>query len=124
MSARDHARKSQGPASRAKVAKVVELAPRRTAARQRACRARLAHGMETSRRAFQRLIQAGLVFTRRGTRVGRELLLAHQKLQDAADRFDRQASCADDPLLAEIDRLLLRSERLTSQTLDLVASRR
>lgn len=64
---------------------VVSLAAVRDRQRLGQYRERVQHALQRNRRAVQRLHDSGLIFTRHGTRVGRELLLTHQRLLRVAD---------------------------------------
>jgi len=44
---------------------------------------------EANRRALGRLFQSGLIYSRAGSRLGRDLLLAHQHLLKVADLLSR-----------------------------------
>lgn len=68
-----------------------------------------------NREALQRLFESGLVFTRHGTQVGRELLQAHRHLLRVCDMISRGAGQppvktslpkAGDTLVIEIESLL------------------
>jgi hypothetical protein len=79
-------------------AAVVDLADARDGRRLRDLRVRLRAGMERNKRALARLFQSGLVYTRTGARLGRELLLAHQHLLRAGDvlaRLDEAGNAHD-----------------------------
>jgi len=75
-----------------------------------------------NRKALARLFQTGLVFTRQGARLGRDLLLAHQHLLRVADLLERiaemPATSAEDAaaLYGEAQGLLARTTELTSRT--------
>ncbi|MBX5483356.1 MAG: hypothetical protein IRZ16_16165 [Myxococcaceae bacterium] len=68
------------PSSKPRIAEVVDLAKIRANTRLVACRKRIARAQETNKRALTRLFNAGLLFTKEGTRIGRDLLLAYQQL--------------------------------------------
>ena len=102
---------------------VVDLGAAREARRLREFQAR-AHAVdELNRKALARLYQSGLVFTRQGARLGRDLLLAHQHLLRVGDLLIRigeltgPAAAADaETLYAEAHELLARIGKLTSRT--------
>jgi hypothetical protein len=78
---------------------------------------------DLNRRALSRLFQGGLVFTRQGARLGRDLLLAHQHLLRVSDLLVRigelrgPAAPADaEALYEEAHDLLARTTRLTSRS--------
>jgi hypothetical protein len=55
--------------------------------------------LETNRKALAHLFQQGLIYTRHGARLGRDLLFAHQQLLKVSD------------LLAQVDLLMLGGKR-------------
>jgi hypothetical protein len=68
---------------------VVDLARARDARRLRDLVARCRAVDELNRRSLARLFQSGLVYTRQGARLGRDLLLAQQHLLRASDLLCR-----------------------------------
>ncbi len=68
---------------------VVDLALARDARRLRDFQARCRGVDEVNRKSLSRLFQTGLIFTRHGARLGRELLLAHQHLLRVTDLLAR-----------------------------------
>jgi hypothetical protein len=70
---------------------VVDLARARDARRLRELVARCQAVDDMNRKSLARLFQSGLVFTRQGARLGRDLLLAHQHLLRASDLLVRIA---------------------------------
>ena len=108
-------------------AAVVDLADVRDGRRLRDLRSRLRAGLERNKRALARLFQSGLVYTRAGSRLGRELLLAHQhllkagdllaRIDDAAGRGEPQAA----PLAAQVAAMLDRTEELSARSDGLLA---
>ncbi|ACG75049.1 conserved hypothetical protein [Anaeromyxobacter sp. K] len=101
---------------------VVDLAQARESRRLRELQARCRGVDEVNRRGLSRLFQSGLIFTRQGARLGRDLLLAHQHLLRVADLLARigelpaeEAGDAD-PLYAEAQSLLARTTELTART--------
>ena len=107
----------------AATAAVVDLAAAREARRLHDFQARCRAVDDLNRKALSRLFQSGLVYTRQGARLGRDLLLAHQHLLRVADLLLRigelsgPASTRDaEPLYDEARDLLARTSRLTSRT--------
>jgi hypothetical protein len=68
---------------------VVDLADARDDRRLRDLRSRLRANVDRNKRALARLFHSGLLYTRTGARLGRELLLAHQHLLRAGDLLER-----------------------------------
>jgi hypothetical protein len=102
---------------------VVDLCAAREARRLREFRARTQAVDELNRKALARLYQTGLVYTRQGARLGRDLLLAHQHLLRVGDLLLRigelagPATTADaEAFYAEARDLLARTSKLTSRT--------
>src|SRR5512138_3665538 len=99
---------------------VVDLARARDAKRLREIQARCRSVDEVNRRSLGRLFQSGLVFTRQGARLGRDLLLAHQHLLRVSDLLARiqelpEGAPGDDAtaLYEEAQALLARTTELT-----------
>jgi hypothetical protein len=102
---------------------VVDLSAARDARRLREFQARCRTVDDLNRKALARLFQTGLLYTRQGARLGRDLLLAHQHLLRVADLLVRigdlqgPAAAADsEPLYDEARELLARTAKLTSRT--------
>jgi phosphate uptake regulator len=102
---------------------VVDLSAARDARRLREFQARCRAVDQLNRKALARLYQTGLVYTRQGARLGRDLLLAHQHLLRVADLLARvgelcgPAAARDaEPLYVEASELLSRTTKLTSRT--------
>ncbi|HET7824591.1 MAG TPA: hypothetical protein VFK90_04630 [Anaeromyxobacter sp.] len=101
---------------------VVDLAKARSARRLRELQARCRTVDETNRKSLVRLFQTGLVYTRQGARLGRDLLLAHQHLLRVADLLARigEAEGAGPTesaaLYDEAQGLLARTAELTART--------
>ena len=114
------------PVPRARKARVhplvVDLARARDAKRLRELVARCRAVDEVNRKALARLFQTGLVYTRRGARLGRDLLLAQQHLLRASDLLARIAELPAPPdgeasaLYEEAQALLARTAQLTART--------
>jgi hypothetical protein len=122
----------------------VETVPRRSASAtvHSLTEARLAHRLKNYRerlnkvltgnkRAVGRLYVSGLLFTKEGSRAGRDLLLAHQHLLRAVTLFDRLSHEGDipaprresevDQIFVELDLLLQRTGELTARTGEVLA---
>lgn len=89
--------------------------------------------LQTNRKALSRLFQSGVIFSRAGARLGRDLLLAHQHLVRVADLLARLAELSaqgarggmrDDEaeaLFAQIQSLLVRTGQLSARSDGLLA---
>ncbi len=106
---------------------MVDLARARDARRVRELIMRCQVVDEVNRKSLARLFQTGLVFTRQGARLGRDLLLAHQHLLRASDLLARiaelpaQAGDGDrdgdaSALYDEAQALLARTAELTARS--------
>lgn len=100
---------------------VVDLAQARSARRLRELQARCRSVDESNRKSLVRLFQSGLVYTRQGARLGRDLLLAHQHLLRAQDLLARVAEGDGNgseaaSLCEEAQALLVRTAELTART--------
>ena len=102
---------------------VVDLARARDAKRVRELVERCRAVDELNRKSLARLFQTGLVYTRQGARLGRDLLLAHQHLLRASDLLARIAELPADPadrdataLYDEAQALLARTAELSART--------
>ncbi len=77
---------------------------------------------EVNRKSIGRLFQSGLVYTRQGARLGRDLLLAHQHLLRVGDLLVRISELPDAPageaaaLYDEAQALLARTAELTARS--------
>jgi len=114
---------------------VVDLAEARDHRRLRDYQGRLRVVMETNRKALSKLFQSGLIFSRSGARLGRDLLLAHQHLLKVGDllsrlgelpsrggreRRDREAEA----LYVQVQALLARTSELSARSDGLLARER
>ena len=107
-------------------APVVNLSEARLARRLKQYRERLNRVLTGNKRAVGRLYISGLLFTRQGSRAGRDLLLAHQHLLRAVTLFDRLSHEGDIPaprrqaevdlIFVALDVLLQRTSELTTRT--------
>lgn len=112
------------------VAEVVSLHDARLSKRVEAYRARLDRVLTGNKRAVTRLFSTGLLFTKHGTRAGRDLLLAHEHLLRVVTLIDRLGNEGDvpaprrqeelDTIFNELDTLLDRTGELTEHTADLL----
>jgi hypothetical protein len=89
--------------------------------------------LENNRRALGRLFQSGLIFSRQGSRLGRDLLLAHQHLLKVSDLLSRLgdvatgsggSACEAEELYAQVQSLLSRTTELTARSDVLLARQR
>lgn len=102
---------------------VVDLSAARDARRLVDFQARCRALDDLNRKALSRLFQSGLLYTRQGARLGRDLLLAHQHMLRVSDLLLRVGELAGptaardaEPLYHEAQDLLARTTRLTSRT--------
>lgn len=108
------------------VAEVVSLHDARHSRRLDGYRARLDRVIDGNRRAITRLFSTGELFTKHGTRAGRDLLAAHEHLLRVVSLLDRMGNEGDvpaprssseiDAVFHELDTLLDRTAELTAQT--------
>ena len=105
---------------------VVSLTEARLARRLITYRERLNRVVGANKRAVGRLYNSGLLFTKDGSRAGRDLLLAHQHLLRVVTLLDRLSHEGDipaprkqsevDSIFVELDLLLQRTSDLTERT--------
>ena len=102
---------------------VVDLSAARDARRLTEFQARCRAVDELNRKSLARLFQSGLLYTRQGARLGRDLLKAHQHLLRVSDLLVRVgeltgpgAAREAEPFYAEARDLLARTIKLTSRT--------
>jgi hypothetical protein len=100
----------------------VDLAQARDARRLREFQARCLAVDEVNRKALGRLFQSGLIYTRQGARLGRDLLLAHQHLLRVGDLLARIGELPDSAdegdaagFYEEAQALLARTAELTAR---------
>ncbi|HEX8909633.1 MAG TPA: hypothetical protein VF805_10545 [Anaeromyxobacteraceae bacterium] len=111
---------------------VVDLAAARDDRRLRDYQQRLLAVQETNRRALARLFQSGIIFSRAGSRLGRDLLLAHQNLLKVADLLCRLAELERglgrdseaEALYVQVQALLARTSELSARSDGLLARER
>jgi len=115
------------PAPRSRNARVappvVDLAQARDARRVRELQARCRAVDEVNRKSLARLFQSGLVYTRQGARLGRDLLLAQQHILRVSDLLARIAELPDGSedgeaaaLYDDAQALLVRTTELTARS--------
>ena len=108
------------------LATVVQLADFRAQRRLDAYREQISSVLSSNRRAIAHLYTTGALFTRQGSRAGRDLLLAHQHLLKVASLLEQLSNTGDVPaprrpretnaLYRELDLLLDRTSALTRRT--------
>ena len=112
------------------MAEVVNLQDARLSRRVDAYRSRLDRVLKGNKRAVTRLFSTGLMFTKHGTRAGRDLLLAHEHLLRVVSLVNRLGNEGDvpaprraeelDAIFVELDTLLDRTSELTEHTANLL----
>lgn len=100
---------------------MVDIAQARDARRLRELQARCGAVDEVNRKSLARLFQSGLVFTRAGARLGRDLLLAHQHLLRVSDLLARIAELPDGAADGEAAALYDEAQALLARTAELTA---
>ncbi|HYY53122.1 MAG TPA: hypothetical protein VE755_09625 [Myxococcales bacterium] len=125
--------KHQRRRTRRGAAMVVDLSSVRAQRRREQAEERVRDAMDENRAALARLFASGLIFTQKGARAGRDLLLAHQALLRTADLFARlvEPSARDDAALkhraeevfAHLDSQLARTAQLTARTGEFLSGR-
>ncbi len=112
---------------RERSAPVVDLAVIRQARRRDELLAGLARAQDGNRQAVARLVHSNLLWTRRGSRTGRQLLANWERLVEETDRLKRLEGPAPvdgpwtEPLFEAVEALLRKSEQLASRSAELVA---
>lgn len=127
------ARKSHGTKSRRTWAPVVDLSSVRAQKRRELAERRVRAALDENRAALARLFSSGLIYTQKGARAGRDLLLAHQALLKVVDLFTRlvDPSARDDAALKtraeevfdHLDAQLARTAQLTARTGEFLSGR-
>ena len=112
---------------------VVDLSSVRTQRRRELAERRVREAMDENRAALSRLFTSGLIFTQKGARAGRDLLLAHQALLKVIDLFARlgEVSGRDDlglkvraeEVFEHLDAQLTRTAQLTARTGEFLSGR-
>lgn len=100
---------------------MVDLSLARDARRLRDFQARCRAVDEVNRKALSRLFQTGLIFTRHGARLGRELLLAHQHLLRVSDLLARIGELPSTAPAADASALYDEAQTLLARTAELTA---
>jgi hypothetical protein len=105
---------------------IVSLEEARLHRRLKAYRVRLDNVLTANQHAITRLFQTGRLFTREGTKAGRDLLLAHQHLLRVVTLLQRLSHAGDvpapkqqaevDAIFSELDELLEKTGELTEKT--------
>jgi hypothetical protein len=107
--------------------RIVDLAQARDARRLADFRARCRTVDDVNRKALAQLFQSGLIYTRQGARLGRDLLLAHQHLLRVSDLLARLDDAPDAVtgdaagLYVEAQALLARTSELAVRCGDVIA---
>ena len=127
------ARKAHGRRPRRSWASVVDLSSVRSQKRRELGERRVRIAMEENRAALARLFSSGLIFTQKGARAGRDLLLAHQSLLKVVDLFARlvePSARGDDALkvraeeaFEQLDAQLARAAQLSARTGEFLSGR-
>ena len=127
------AQRSSSKKTRRTWAPVVQLASVRALKRRELAEQRVRTALEENRAALARLFASGLIFTQKGARAGRDLLLAHQALLKVVDLFTRlvDPSARDDAALKtraeevfdHLDAQLARTAQLTARTGEFLSGR-
>jgi hypothetical protein len=114
------------PRRKAHSAEVVSLSEARLSRRLTTYGDRLDRALRSNRRAIGKLYVSGLLFTKQGTRAGRDLLLAHEHLLRVVALLNRLRHEGDvpaprkasevDAVFSELDTLLERTSELTEHT--------
>ena len=127
------AQRSSSKKTRRSWAPVVQLASVRALKRRELAEQRVRTALDENRAALARLFSSGLIFTQKGARAGRDLLLAHQSLLKVVDLFTRlvDPSARDDAALKtraeevfdHLDALLARTAQLTARTGEFLSGR-
>jgi len=116
---------------RRKAPRVVDLSRERERRRLRSYRKRASSLLEANKRALSNLFSTGALYTRHGTRAGRELLGTYQHLLRVDEVLARLARLEDSKgtmqgrearkLLSELDALVHRSKLWSSHADDLLS---
>jgi phosphate uptake regulator len=113
---------ARGPRAKAPLAPlVVDLAAARDARKLRDFQARTRAVDDVNRKALGRLFQTGLIYTRQGARLGRDLLLAHQHLLRVGDLLARIADLPDVSHAGDASALYDEAQGLLARTTELTA---
>ena len=125
--------KASARTSRRKPATVVDLSSVRAERRRELAERRVRAELDDNRAALSRLFGTGLIFTHKGARAGRDLLLARQSLLKVADvlarlleggsRDDLQLQGRAEEAFAHLDAQLTRTAQLTARTGEFLGGR-
>ncbi|HQR30801.1 MAG TPA: hypothetical protein PLL32_10355 [Anaeromyxobacteraceae bacterium] len=108
---------------------VIELARARDARRLVEYTRRTRQVIDANKRALGRLFQTGLIYSRVGSRLARDLLLAHQHLLKVADLLARLGEVESperfdaESVYDEVQALLARTTALTARSEGILARR-
>jgi len=115
-------------------AAIVDLSSVRAQKKREMAERRVRSAMSDNRAALTRLFSSGLIFTQKGARAGRDLLLAHQALLKIVDVFARMGETSSredqalklraDEVFGSLDAQLARTASLTQRTGDFLSGRR
>jgi len=115
-------------------AAIVDLSSVRAQKKRELAERRVRGAMSDNRAALTRLFASGLISTQKGSRAGRDLLLAHQALLKVVDVFTRlveQSSREDatlkvraEEVFRQLDAQLTRTAQLTQRTGEFLSGRR
>ncbi|MFM2152661.1 MAG: hypothetical protein RL199_1096 [Pseudomonadota bacterium] len=110
----------ESDSKRSNPTQVVPLEEARERRRCEKCRGRLSSVLELNRSVLRRLFETGLVFTRTGSRIGRELLQCQHQLLRAGDELKRGSESGTQRRGARhsLARLLERVEALLEKALE------
>ena len=111
-------------------AQVISLAEVKLARRLGNYREKLDKVLRTNQRAIGRLYSSGTLFTKVGSRAGRDLLLAHEHLIRVVGLIERLSDTGDvpaprkatevDSIFTELDTLLERTTQLSEHTATMI----
>jgi hypothetical protein len=122
MAQRVHSRpRTAKPRAHARAGAIVDLGHARDARRLREFQARCRAVDEVNRRALARLFQTGVIYTRSGARLGRDLLLAHQHLLRVSDLLARIEELPDPVAGGDSADLYVEAQGLLARTSELAA---
>lgn len=101
--------------------RVVDFGKARDAHRLREFQARCRDVDDVNRGALSRLFQSGMIFTRAGARLGRDLLLAHQHLLRVSELLARIGELPDPGADDGAEALYAQAQQLLARTSELAA---
>jgi hypothetical protein len=119
---------------RKSTAAVVDLSSVRAQRKRELAERRVRGAMNENRAAVARLFSSGLIFTQKGSRAARDLLLAYQSLLRVVDVFARMIEPGSrddygfklraDQVFASLEAQLARTAQLTQRTGEFLSGRR